>query len=1488
MVRLIATACLILLSSWVNAFTRAPTSSETCTVKGQSDFSAYFDIYGMWNVQSVSMESANSKEVFNVLSTYAGLTSDMYDTYLYRNWSSLFRRYNALITYDESQQKLAYYRKPTTSDIWGEPIDTSIRDLPSGNIYTTINLDYVSELECEDSLPDLGGQYSSNATYEFGVASCSGGSCEIGFNQEYQITPLVFLMPTIDPDIADNDMAASLSVISVTKTGATILQERAPAVTSGSVEPMTQVSYLVIEPGVADFGGHKVYADYADIDEISRYSSRSTETVYFDNNPEFAGFSSTPVVLGQVQSRNNGDKWITTALHNIGTNSLGAGLELSRSRDTSHTYVAEKIAFLSTEPFTAEVGDFNIQFSRSHTTYDSYNNRSANPIADACDKYATTGLDSIKGVVANKQTRSGTDGGWLRRCEIVGNQVSFVVDEDTTGTNRRHVSETVGYFAFAEKIPELNNLCPYFPQPAQSWKSSSKLELKSPKANSNPYPYHIGGWSQDYIDTHLSGGVLATGFNEVTDNGGQVSCQAGRCAAGGERAETPDNIGTNFNASKTLDLGTWNYAQECSASSSYCRHTIVDNNIEITIINHLKQLKVTGPDSGSYNKIVVNFNAISGAEGLVIEEYETNNNVITRFSQSGNYTFKKVKFNTVTELQTGAEIVWRVKEEVIFSNPVTFYNTGVTDDFVIFGPEAIVQFNSKINNDFYGLILADKVEFKNDITLFGAVTANEFIMDTGNATIVGESECFDPATSEKYILEVTEEYEFALLCENPEFTFSVLNSETGQLVTDYTETIEVTLPAGISVDSVIKGSGSDGRFTADSGQVILSLSSDELGQFEIKGELDNGESDTANLYVAPYIFDADTVYATAAKSSEFNIRVKACKGGDAETVDSYKGDKTIQLSELALSTPSLAQGAFEGDLQIEGSSLGSGASAQVTLNFSSGNASADLTYTESGKLSFLLSDEAAICPDEFDCIDEDGEPWQGLIGTVNVNVRPWTFAICEPDNLTTTGTSSSGSGYKAAGETFSLIVKPIVYLSSETDDPAIRCAADVTRNFFNSDSTAATVYLRAELDTPSTGQIGTGSDLIIKDNSGTVISAGESVLHSNNSNTAQNPWYQFSGLYWNEVGSLQLSADIDDITDSSTNQYLNMTIDTGTRPVGRFYPHHYTLLEEDDTLWDYASGLDDFAYMGQPIKHQFTVQAESSRSDSDGNALITTNYGRFSSGYISVISYKATANITQSDGSDNWQNIESSRLLPSNLEWSSSDWGTNTGQMVIELDSFTLVKNGAVLDGPFSSSNAHFGLVSSRVDNVDFESLDFDAYLTGANSGKQFSTQPDFRYGRMVLTDVGGNQGQYISIPLKVEYWNGTGFTTNNDDSGSQLNASEYCRLPIWSELGVSSNVKLTGTSGDASVNSGKYSGLEAYQTTAAREQFKIWLRQGATEPSGSSIDCESGYVDQPWLKYYWNGATEDEEDPSATVTFGIYRGNDRVIYRGESNFTSQ
>ncbi|MDP2557439.1 hypothetical protein Q8W15_08990 [Photobacterium damselae subsp. piscicida] len=58
-----------------------------------------------------------------------------------------------------------------------------------------------------------------------------------------------------------------------------------------------------------------------------------------------------------------------------------------------------------------------------------------------------------------------------------------------------------------------------------------------------------------------------------------------------------------------------------------------------------------------------------------------------------------------------------------------------------------------------------------------------------------------------------------------------------------------------------------------------------------------------------------------------------------------------------------------------------------------------------------------------------------------------------------------------------------------------------------------------------------------------------------------------------------------------------------------------------------------------------------------------------------------------------------------------------------------------------------------------------------------------------------------------------------------------------------------------------------------------------STKPTDAAISCFGFTSLQPWLSYNWR--KQGDEDPSAVVTFGVYQGNKRIIYRAEAGVAS-
>ncbi|MCV5803416.1 hypothetical protein OFN34_31945, partial [Escherichia coli] len=57
--------------------------------------------------------------------------------------------------------------------------------------------------------------------------------------------------------------------------------------------------------------------------------------------------------------------------------------------------------------------------------------------------------------------------------------------------------------------------------------------------------------------------------------------------------------------------------------------------------------------------------------------------------------------------------------------------------------------------------------------------------------------------------------------------------------------------------------------------------------------------------------------------------------------------------------------------------------------------------------------------------------------------------------------------------------------------------------------------------------------------------------------------------------------------------------------------------------------------------------------------------------------------------------------------------------------------------------------------DLSLDSIDKSGVTIGT---KELKVQPDIRFGRIDLDDVGGNQGTTLYIPLRTEYWNGSRF----------------------------------------------------------------------------------------------------------------------------------
>ncbi len=335
---------------------------------------------------------------------------------------------------------------------------------------------------------------------------------------------------------------------------------------------------------------------------------------------------------------------------------------------------------------------------------------------------------------------------------------------------------------------------------------------------------------------------------------------------------------------------------------------------------------------------------------------------------------------------------------------------------------------------------------------------------------------------------------------------------------------------------------------------------------------------------------------------------------------------------------------------------------------------------------------------------------------------------------------------------------------------------------------------------------------------------------------------------------------------SSTYKIADATLN-----VGRFYPSKFNVYSSDQTtsynnIWDYPNGQ-AFAYMGQPFGlKQFYVEALSKGDGALHNyayfdARHQAKFNLYEDNYANVNRFSAPGTYT-----GNWLNGSRGPYV--------------SGQSVGKYSASGLVWNKVVTkpDGPLnylensSDTSISIDLSSSSVDKV------------GVTIGtKELFVQPDLRFGRVNLADVGGKQGDNnkpdslkLQVPLTVEYWKDGRFVTNISDSQTTIYGVREKFEHKWKGNEPDSKYVDVSLNGGGVVTKGTSRSIVAVESESNRQQTELWL------------DLTAGSNHLPWLKYNWDNKNAGEENPSSVVTFGIHRGNDRVIYRGEPGLTGQ
>lgn len=487
------------------------------------------------------------------------------------------------------------------------------------------------------------------------------------------------------------------------------------------------------------------------------------------------------------------------------------------------------------------------------------------------------------------------------------------------------------------------------------------------------------------------------------------------------------------------------------------------------------------------------------------------------------------------------------------------------------------------------------------------------------------------------------------------------------------------------------------------------------------------------------------------------------------------------------------------------------ADTTVTLNFDA-NGSAPITaqYSDVGQLrlhaSLSLTEDTG-----------SSDPAITLSGT-SLNdfiIRPHTLvarALDDSGNLWT-ATEASGAGFKAAGEDFTFIIQ------------ALNAAGNPTPNFGN--EVGSTESVTAAFDSMAYP-----------------IIPGDTWSSSKLTITApftDDPDYagamRTTGARWREAGTVNLLPSL------VGDDYLGAgnALQQVPSPIGRFYPDAFELVSSTVTNACQATGSTSYTYMGQPeISVAFSMRAINTLG------VVTQNYD---SDYYQNTAAIAVAAANSSPADTAADEFSSRLVAPLTSTWVNGEFN-NIGTMA----TFNRLTS-EVPDGPYTTTS--LGLrVASEMDNRDFTVTDLS---TQSGAAAELSGTLNLRYGRLALENTYGPENEPLPVVLRAEYWDGSRFTLNADDSCTAISVTSLNILENPAALNT------TAGGVDSDLLGGEVLPGNLFWTPPAPLSTGEFLFEYQT----------SSWLEFPWL----DESGVSYRFPRAEAGFGQYRGNDRIIY---------
>lgn len=436
-----------------------------------------------------------------------------------------------------------------------------------------------------------------------------------------------------------------------------------------------------------------------------------------------------------------------------------------------------------------------------------------------------------------------------------------------------------------------------------------------------------------------------------------------------------------------------------------------------------------------------------------------------------------------------------------------------------------------------------------------------------------------------------------------------------------------------------------------------------------------------------------------------------------------------------------------------------------------------------------------------------------LEGNDGVRTRPAGFCITSPaPNAYCISEDASCSVYKKAGEEFPLTITAVAWQSTPDND---LCVGNITTPNFKDVNIALTHQLIA----PSGGNTGTFTPVNYNH------TAGETSI---------------SNAKISEVGVFKIA--------TNPVNYFGKTIPASTsQSLGRFVPASFQVaIDDHGQLTPFCNS---FSYIGQDLGWSSKPLVNIKALNMQG--AITQNYtmGAFKKLTLGDITRTLTLSNLGVDG----QPLTLTESTP--LTHTLATLATKPGELFYTYNNqFSVTKNANALVAPF---NLDASLELNLIQDSD----------SVTQSGQSLVIKPtgtlEMRYGRIFIEDAYGPENINLIMPLTTQYFTGSAFVINTEDSCTTYNTDPAASL-------------VTATSANPAITAQGESGTFSTGTTGSNKGV-VLTAPGASCNAPLQCKADVSYQAPVWLQDFFGGSVLT--NPTGTGIFGVYRGNDKIIY---------